>query len=237
MHAMILAAGRGERLRPITDRIPKPLVEVGGQSLLWRHLVALESTPVTNLVVNGAWLADQVFAEVANYAQTAKPRLSNNWQWHRQLEPEGGLETAGGIIMALPRLGTDPFWVVNADILTDFDWSAMPKTLDNGVLAHVILVPTPAFKSQGDFGLLEDGRVSPTGEWTFSGMSLLSPQLFAGFEVGRLALAPLLRAAMTKGQVTGQVYSSYWQDVGTLERLQQARQDFAGSTLVDAHET
>ena len=231
MHAMILAAGRGERLRPITDQIPKPLVEVGGQSLLWRHLVAFESTPVTNLVVNGAWLADQVFAEVARYAQTAKPRLpsgsASDWQWHRQLEPAGGLETAGGIILALPKLGTNPFWVVNADILTDFDWSAMPQTLGDGVLAHLVLVPTPAFKSQGDFGLLADGRVSPTGEWTFSGISLLSPQLFAGFEVGRLALAPLLRAAMAKGQVTGQLYSGYWQDVGTLARLQQARQDFA----------
>jgi len=227
MHAMILAAGRGERLRPVTDQIPKPLVEVGGQSLLWRHLVALESTPVISLVVNGAWLADQVFAEVARYKQTTKAHLPVNWQWHRQLEPAGGLETAGGIIMALPRLGREPFWVVNADILTDFDWSAMPQILGDGVLAHLVLVPTPAFKNQGDFGLTADGRVGPAGDWTFSGISLLSPQLFEGFELGRLALAPLLRAAMAKGQVTGQVYSGYWQDVGTLGRLQQARQDFA----------
>nr|WP_093447864.1 nucleotidyltransferase family protein [Thiomicrospira sp. ALE5] len=225
MQAMILAAGRGERLRPLTDSCPKPLVEVGGQSLLWRHLVALEQTSVTQVVVNGAWLAEQVFAEVARYAQQAKARLPSDWQWHAQLEPAGGLETAGGIIMALPQLGGQPFWVVNADILTDFNWSAMPQTLAEGMLAHLVLVPTPAFKTAGDFGLDEQGRVSAQGCWTFSGISLLSPDLFKGLTVSRLGLAPLLRDAMAQGRVTGQIYKGYWQDVGTLERLAQARQD------------
>lgn len=224
MHAMILAAGRGERLRPLTDRLPKPLVKVGGQSLLWRHLDALTQAKVTKLVVNGAWLADQVFAEVARYAAEMRG-FSPDWQWVTQQEPEGGLETAGGIIMALADLGSDPFWVVNADVLTDFSWSAMPHHLAEGMLAHLVLVPKPSFKAQGDFGLTAEGRVTPAGEWTFAGMSLLAPALFAGHAKGRLALAPILREAMRQGRVTGQVYSGYWQDVGSLERLVQARQD------------
>jgi MurNAc alpha-1-phosphate uridylyltransferase len=219
--AMILAAGRGNRLRPLTDVLPKPLMEVGGQALIEHHLLALASAGVTDVVVNHAWLGEKI-----------ETKLGNGDAYGVQIqyspEPEGGLETAGGIVQALPKLtdGSTPFLVVNGDVLTDYDFAGLAKmALPDGVLAHLVLVPTPAFKAAGDFGL-EDGRVVAEGEWTFAGISVLHPSLFAGLTPGFEPLAPLLRQAMAAGKVTGEVYSGLWDDIGTVERLEAARRHY-----------
>lgn len=216
MRAMILAAGRGERLRPLTDTQPKPLIQVGERALIEYHLLKLAAQKVSKVVINHAWLGEQIEAKLgdgAAYGVTIE----------YSPEPSGGLETAGGIIQALPMFGTPPFWVVNADILSDYDFSYLPRALSAHVLAHLVLVPTPDYKTAGDFGLDENGQVTPYGDWTFSGMSLLSPRLFEGLPPGRYPLAPILRQAMTQGAVTGEIYQGYWSDIGTPERLEQAR--------------
>ena len=216
MKIMILAAGRGERLRPITDTLPKPLVEVAGFSLIAHHLRKLAGCEV---VINHAWLGHKIEAALGDgHAYGCAIQYSP--------EPEGGLETAGGIVQALPWLsdGVKPFVVVNGDVYTDFNLKSLcDVTLKPGCLAHLILVPTPSFKSQGDFGLL-DGQVLAQGDWTFSGLSVLHPDLFKGLAPIKSGLAPLLRQAMQAGQVTGEVFEGYWSDIGTLERLKDAQQ-------------
>ncbi|MGC9386136.1 MAG: N-acetylmuramate alpha-1-phosphate uridylyltransferase MurU [Hydrogenovibrio sp.] len=222
--AMILAAGRGKRLRPLTDACPKPLMMVGGKALIERHLEALALAGVQQLIINQAWLGEQIEAKLGDGA-------AYGVQIQYSPEPEGGLETAGGVIQALPYLLADkanlePFIVVNGDVLTDFDFAGLvKKPLLHEVLAHLILVPTPSFKAKGDFGL--DGeRVLPQGDWTFSGISLLHPDLFRGLAAGVQPLAPLLREAMGRGLVTGEVHGGYWNDIGTPERLAEAQQAF-----------
>lgn len=212
---MILAAGRGKRLRPITDRLPKPLVEIKGEPLIGHHLKKLSGCDV---VINHAWLG-----------QLIEKKLGDGSAYGCQIqyspEPEGGLETAGGILKALPLLsdGQAPFVVINGDVYTDFELKNLcGLTLKPGCLAHLVLVPTPEFKAQGDFGL-QNGLVQTQGEWTFSGLSILHPDLFIGLEPGVSSLAPLLRSAMEKGLVTGEIYTGYWRDIGTVERLEEAR--------------
>lgn len=212
---MILAAGRGKRLRPLTDKIPKPLVEINGESLIGHHLKKLAGNKV---VINHAWLGDKIVKSLAD---------GNTYQTSVEYspEPEGGLETAGGIIQALPKLtdGKTPFLVVNGDVYCDFEFAdILVKPLPTGVLAHIVLVPSPSFKNKGDFGL-EKGRVLQTGEYTFSGISLLHPDLFAGLPVSFLPLAPVLRQAVSEQKVTGEVFTGIWNDIGTLERLNSAR--------------
>ena len=206
--AMVLAAGRGQRMRPLTDHTPKPLLKVCGRPLLDWHLERLAAAGVEEVVVNGAWLRDQIEAYVA------RPRYG--LKVHFSPEPrEGGLETAGGIIQALPLLEAEPFIVVNGDIFTDFDFATLPENVD---LAHLVLVPSPPHNPQGDFGL-EAGRVTPEGPLTFAGISVLSPRLFDGLTPGVRPLAPLLRAAMAEGRVTGMLHEGTWYDIGTPERL------------------
>lgn len=216
---MILAAGRGNRLRPLTDTIPKPLVKVQNKSLIERHL---EKIPHTQVVINHAWLGDKIEAA-----------LGDGHQWQVKIiyspEPEGGLETAGGIVQALPHLtdGKTPFMVVNGDVLTHFDLEKLRhKSLAEGSLAHLILVPTPSFKSQGDFGLSATGKVLNEGEYTFAGISLLHPDLLKGQAAEFAPLAPILRQAIKNGQVTGELYTGYWNDIGTIERLETAQKEF-----------
>ncbi|WP_304437701.1 N-acetylmuramate alpha-1-phosphate uridylyltransferase MurU [Thiomicrospira sp. WB1] len=223
--AMILAAGRGERLRPITDTCPKPLVEVGGQPLIAWHLQALAAAGIEQVVINHAWLGEQI-----------EQTLGSGTQWgvsiHYSPEPPGGLETAGGVAHALPLIEKvnhepeAPFMLINGDVFCAFDftpWQANPPLVGDRQ-AHLVLVPKPPEKSEGDFGLQAD-QVTQTGDWTFSGLSVMRPALFAPWrgESQRHALAPLLRAQMAEDRVSGEIFRGRWLDVGTPERLQALR--------------
>lgn len=213
--AMILAAGRGERLAPLTDRVPKPLLEVGEETLLERHLRRLAAAGFTDVVVN-----------VSHLGELIESRLGDGSAYGVRLafsrEPDGPLETAGGIVRALPLLGDAPFVLVNADVWTDYPFERLAGP--QRAVAHLVLVPNPPHHPAGDFAL-SAGRVADAGEerLTFAGLSVLSPTLFAGLRDGRRALAPLLRAAAARGEVTGERYDGTWLDVGTPERLAAAR--------------
>ena len=216
--AMILAAGRGNRFRPLTDTVPKPLIEVCGKPLIEYHIEKLAQLGISEVVINHAWLGDKI-----------ESALGDGRRWgihiHYSAEPEGGLETAGGIIQALPLLGEAPFLVINGDVYSDLPFDRLIKQAQrmqesSDISAFLMLVPSPNHNTQGDFGLLEGNQVSESGRYTFSGMSVLHPKLFEGFEVGFIKLAPILRRAMQKQQVVGDVFDGYWSDVGTLERLE-----------------
>jgi len=211
MKAMLLAAGRGERMRPLTDHTPKPLLRVGGQTLIGHHIAALARAGYRELVINHAHLGAQLVAALGD---------GSDYGVHIDYSPEppGALETGGGIFNALPRLGEGPFVVVNADIWTDFDFALLPRR--PGGLAHLVLVDNPVHHPQGDFAL-QNGHVSADGapRLTFSGIGVYRPELFAGSPGGSFPLAPLLRRAMADGQVSGERYAGAWFDIGTPERL------------------
>ncbi len=218
MKAMILAAGRGERLRPFTDHTPKPLLPLAGKPLIVWHIEALVAAGIRDIVINHAWLGEQIEAALgAGEALGARIVYS----------PEGGqaLETGGGIHRALPLLGDAPFLVVNGDICTDYDFSRLPAR--PGGLAHLVLVANPPHHPAGDF-FLAHGRVtddaadSDAPRLTFSGIGLYSPRLFEGCAAGRFPLAPLLRRAMTEGRVSGECHGGRWVDVGTPQRRDEA---------------
>lgn len=211
MKAMILAAGKGERLRPLTLHTPKPLVQVGGMPLIEYHLRALASAGVTELVINHAWLGEQIEAYLGR-----GDRFGVHIQYSAEGEP---LETGGGIHRALPLLGDQPFIVVNGDIWTDFDFASL--ALPPMALAHLVLVNNPPHHPTGDF-MLADGKVMEGASgttFTYSGIAVLHPQLFKSCRAGAFKLAPLLRQAMAEGAVSGEHYSGRWVDVGTHERL------------------
>jgi MurNAc alpha-1-phosphate uridylyltransferase len=209
--AMILAAGRGERMRPLTDRIPKPLLPVNGRPLIQHHIEALAQAGFRELVINHAHLGDQI-----------ERALGDGSRWDLTInyspEPAGALETGGGIFQALPLLSDAPFLVVNGDIWTDYDFSH--SQLPENSLAHLVLVDNPGHNLQGDF-CLADGRVNdgPGERLTFSGIGIYHPDLFANCSPGAFPLAPLLKAAMAQGRVSGEYYRGRWVDVGTPERL------------------
>ena len=225
MKAMILAAGRGERMRPLTDHCPKPLLAVGSEPLIGHHLRRLQAAGITEVVINHAWLGAQIEARLGDGA---------DYGVHIRYSPEGaqGLETAGGIATALPLLGEAPFLVVNGDVLTDIDFQAAltiaAQLSAGGTLAHLWLVANPSHNPGGDFVLAADGAVSSAGAGsalTFSGIGVYHPQLFADTAPNQAAkLAPLLRTAMQQGQVQGSEHRGLWLDVGTVERLQQANE-------------
>ncbi|MEA1989876.1 MAG: nucleotidyltransferase family protein [Pseudomonadota bacterium] len=220
MKAMILAAGRGNRLRPITDTTPKPLVPLCGKPLIEYHIEKLAQLGVKEIVINHAWLGDKI-----------EQTLGDGSRWGLKIsysaEPEGGLETAGGIINALPLLGDEPFLVINGDVYCDYAFETLLKIAQQiqqqtvSRLAHLVLVPSPEHNAKGDFGLGEHGQVQEEGEYTFAGLSVLHPKLFSGMEVDFIRLAPILRQAMRQGVVTGEVESGLWSDIGTIERLRQ----------------
>jgi len=210
---MILAAGRGERMRPLTDHTPKPLLRVRGKPLIQYHLEALAAAGFRDLVINHAHLGAQIEAALGD---------GGRFGVQIQYSPEGatGLETGGGILRALPLLGEGPFLVVNGDIWCDFPFAtAKPRP---GALAHLVLVDNPPHHPQGDFAL-QDDRVTNQGEGrlTFSGIGIYHSQLFAGCRPGVFPLAPLLRAACEHHQVSGQYHGGRWLDVGTPQRLQE----------------
>ena len=212
MKAMILAAGKGERLRPLTLHTPKPLVRAAGVPLIEYHVRALARAGFSELVVNHAWLGQQI----EDYLGDGE-RYGVRIRYSAEGEP---LETGGGIFKALPLLGDEPFVVVNGDIFTDYDFSTLRRPFSEK--AHLVLVDNPAHHPAGDFRLAEGLVADAEGadaKLTYSGIAVLSPELFAGCQPGAFKLAPLLRDAMTSQQVTGEHFTGRWVDVGTHERL------------------
>jgi MurNAc alpha-1-phosphate uridylyltransferase len=212
MKAMILAAGRGERMRPLTDHLPKPLLSVAGQPLIVHHLQHLAAAGITDIVINHAWLGHLI-----------EQQLSDGRQYgvNIQYSPEGvvGIETAGGIKLALPLLGDAPFVVVNGDVLTDFPFGQLPP-LAADKLAHLVLVPNPPQHPDGDFGLADGVALATANQqFTFSGIGIYRPAFFATVAAGPQKLAPYLREAMARRQVSASLYQGFWADIGTPERL------------------
>jgi len=211
MKAMILAAGRGERMRPLTDHTPKPLLKVGGKPLIAWHLERLAKAGFTDVVINHAHLGEQIEAALGDGSQ---------WQLNIQYSPEKtALETAGGIANAMPMLGAGPFLVVNGDVFTDIDFAGLHLHEPN--LAHLVMVDNPPQHPAGDFALTDE-KIMPEGgeKLTFSGIGVYHPSLFADVVRGSAAkLAPLLKAAMAQGLVSGSHHQGAWYDIGTPERL------------------
>ena len=213
MKAMILAAGMGRRMLPLTQDTPKPLLKVAGQSLLEHHIVNLKAAGITELVINAAYLADQIVDFCGD---------GSRWglNIHVSVESEP-LETAGGIIKALPVLGDSPFLVVNGDIWCPYPFERLINAAPRATDAHLVLVPNPSHHADGDFSL-EHGCLLPKGQisFTFSGIAVYRPQFFLGLSPVKQPLKPLLDAAITASQVSGEVHVGPWVDVGTPERLQ-----------------
>ncbi len=210
MKAMILAAGRGERMRPLTDYCPKPLLEVGGQKLIEYHIHALLAVGITDIVINLAYLGEQIESYLGDGARYGATLFYSP-------EPDP-LETGGGIFQALPWLGGAPFVVVNGDVWSDYDFSHLPTEIKS--LAHLVMISNPEHNPVGDFSLNEK-LLSQTGEnkLTYSGIGVYHPKLFSACRAGRFPLAPLLKAAMDEEQVTGEYFDGQWVDVGTPARL------------------
>ena len=218
---MILAAGRGERLRPLTDSCPKPLIKIAGIPLIEHHIQKLAKAGIKDIVINLAWLGEQI-----------KAYLGNGEKWQVNIsyseETEGALETAGGIIKALPLLGCEPFLVVNGDIYCDYDFCSMPD-LASQVDAHLWLIKNPEHNLDGDFsvqkGMLAN-KTADTTNFTFSGMAIYRPEFFSQ-QVNieqKLPLAPMLRAGAENKKISATVSECFWVDVGTQERLTKLNQ-------------
>lgn len=216
MKAMILAAGLGSRMRPLTLYKPKPLLEVGGKPLIVWHIEKLKEIGVTEIVINSAWLADVLIGALGDGSQFGVKIL-----WTREDE---GLETAGGIINALPLLGAEPFILVNGDVWTTFDFEALLNVRLGRDLAHLVFTANPPQHQNGDF-TLSKGRAytfdqAHSGEaLTYSGVAVIDPAMFDGLEAGKRPLAPLLKQAMLDGRISAEKMQAAWVDVGTPERL------------------
>ncbi len=214
MKAMILAAGRGERMRPLTDHTPKPLLLAGGKPIIERTINQLVAAGFTDIVINHAHLGFQI-----------EERFGNGWQLGANIsyssEGAQALETAGGIIKALPFLGDDAFLVVNGDIATDFPFAELHNVTVG--LAHLVFVDNPEHHSEGDFALQSNGLVTLDGseKFTFSGIGLYRPELFQDIKADILKLRPLFNQAIGEGLLTGQKHDGFWMDIGTQERLQE----------------
>ncbi len=215
MRAMILAAGRGERMRPLTDVLPKPLLKVANKELIVWHIERLAALGFKDIVINIAHLGFKI-----------PQLLESGLRWNVNIEysdeqEEGALESAGGIIKALPLLGNEPFLVVNGDIWCDYMFDSS-FTLESGKLGHIILVANPDHNTHGDFALI-DGKVMQNGgtKYTFSGIGYYSAKLFDGLEYGKRGLGQVLRDAMDNNLVSGEVYSGVWMDIGTPQRLEE----------------
>lgn len=210
MKAMILAAGRGERMRPLTDSLPKPLLAAGGKPLIVHHIEKLKRAGISELVINHAWLGHKLVAALGDGSAFG---VSIRWS-----AEESALETAGGIVQALPLLGSDPFLVINGDTWIDADYATLVSQPLGSDLAHLWLVPNPPQHPDGDFSL-QAGRVQDAPALTFSGVGLYHPAAFAELPSGARKLAPLLRDWMAQGRVGGSLLAGEWRDIGTVERL------------------
>jgi N-acetyl-alpha-D-muramate 1-phosphate uridylyltransferase len=211
MKAMLLAAGRGERMRPLTDSVPKPLVPVAGRPLIAWHLTALAAAGYREVVVNTSWLAEALHAALGDGASFG---VRITWSDEGPVP----LETGGGIFRAVPLLGPGPFLVVNADIWTDIDFARL--TLEPDAHAHLVLVANPPHNVRGDFGLDGDRIVSrDTDRFTYSGVGVFRPEFFHDSSAGRFPLLPLLNRAIAARRLRGELHRGAWSDVGTAERL------------------
>lgn len=211
---MILAAGRGERMRPLTDKLPKPLLQVHNKPLIEYHLEKFQLMGIKHIVINHAWLGHLI-----------PQRLGLGMRWNMDIiysdEGDNALETAGGIKRAFTKVDSDWLIVTNGDIWTDFDFSLLPHSLPENKLAHIILVDNPSHNKKGDFAfngkeLTNQGEV----KYTFSGIALYHRRFFSKIEDGARALGPLIREHIERGQVTGELYQGDWFDIGTPQRLQ-----------------
>ena len=224
MKALIFAAGRGERMRPLTDATPKPLLEVRGKPLIVWHLEKLAAMDVREVVINTSWLSVK-FPEALGDGSDFGLRI------HYSVEGDTPLETGGGMLNALPLLGDDPFLLVNGDVFTDYDFAQLPREPDG--MAHLVMVDRPREKSRGDFCLDDERKLHDGGEdaLTYAGIGVYRPQILDGWQdvIGgaagasedppRFPIAPILRAWMRMDAISGEHYQGDWTDVGTPERL------------------
>jgi len=228
MKAMLLAAGRGERMGDLTEATPKPLLRLDSESLIERQLRALAAAGIHDIVINVSWLGEQVRRALGDGS-----RYGVDIAWSQEGEPP--LETCGGIIHALPLLGSAPFLVVNSDVVTNFDYSRLAQRARShdgdpgGLLGTLVLVPNPAHHRDGDYGIDREDRITMHGpRLTYAGVSLLHPDLFSGLPPGRAPLRPALDSAVRAGRLAGLRYDGLWIDVGTPERLEYARRKLRG---------
>ena len=213
MKAMILAAGRGARMRELTDVTPKPLLQVRGKPLIEYHLEQLSAAGIRDFVINTGWLGEKIEAALGN---------GKRWNARIQYSHEGwpALETGGGIFKALPLLGDDPFLVVNGDVFIECEWKNWTRRgLARGDLVHLILVPNPTHNIKGDFGLVSSRIYDAGAQYTLSGIYILDPAIFDGCKPVAFKIPPLMRKAAANGQATGELFNGFWSDVGTPERL------------------
>lgn len=219
MKAMILAAGRGERMRPLSDQTPKPLLKIGSHSLIEHHLIALEKAGIKEVVINVSFQAKMIMDQLGD---GQKFNLNITYSF----EENGPFGTGGGLFQALPFLGNDPFLLVSGDIMTDFDF----KILMNKPIAtaHLMMVENPEFHPKGDFALLNDGRLS-LGEprLTYGNIAVINPKLMADQKAGKYPLAPILQQAIKEGKVTGECFRGLWFNIGTPQQLNILKQKFA----------
>jgi MurNAc alpha-1-phosphate uridylyltransferase len=215
-HAIILAAGEGRRMKPLTDTRPKPLIKVAKKSLLERHIEGLAGAGFTEIVVNASYFASQI-VDFCDDRQFGDARVT-------VVVEETPLETAGGIVNALPLLGERPFVVVNGDVYTDFPLARLQALDLQDDLAHLVMAPNPEHHPVGDF-VLKNGRLLAGGQprVTYAGLSVMSPQLFEGMKPGKSALRPLLDTAIIEARLSGQLWSGLWSDVGTPARLRELK--------------
>jgi N-acetyl-alpha-D-muramate 1-phosphate uridylyltransferase len=225
VRAMILSAGRGERMRPHTDHLPKPLLPVGGRPLIEQHLVALRDAGVSEVVVNLGWLGGKIRDALGD---------GSRWNVRIRYSEEGwpALETGGGLLHALPLLGEAPFVVVNGDVYTDYPVERLvqrARELPPKTLAHLVLVSNPSHHPQGDFALHGE-RITAEGvhRHTFSGLSVHRPELFRKCTPGRFPMLPLWLRAAEHGRLTGELYEGVWSDVGTPQRLSELEVALSG---------
>lgn len=222
MRAMILAAGRGERMRPLTDRTPKPLLAVAGKPMIQYHIEALAAAGIDDIVINLAWLGEQLRAALGNGSQFGVRIEYSD-------EGDTALETGGGVFKALPLLGKEAFVVVSGDVWTEYPLGDLidqrMKKLSSADVAHFVLVPNPGFHARGDFGLA-DGRLVDGGDrYTYANIGVFRPEFFAQCQPGRFPLAPLMYQWIRQGRVSGELYRGAWHNVGTPQQLQQIDQE------------
>lgn len=222
MRAMILAAGRGERMRPLTDHTPKPLLAVAGKPMIQYHIEALAAAGMREIVINLAWLGQQIRSSLGDGSQFGVRIQYSD-------EGDAALETGGGVFKALPFLagasGTDPFVVVSGDVWTAYPLGDVITKLAATDMAHFVVVPNPDFHARGDFGFA-DGRLTDSGErYTYANIGVMRPEFFAGSQPGKFPLAPLMFDWIRKNRVSGELFRGVWHNVGTPQQLQQIDQE------------